>query len=534
MSYLAAAVLIPLALYIYLYPLREARLPYKNLPGPKPVSGFFGSLLELTARPLTSRYSQLKENYGTTARFRALLGKWRIVSTDLTAITHVLRHTGTWHRHETFNVMIDRITGRGVLSVEDEDHRRQRRILNSAFNGTAVNNMVPMFWEEGRILRDHIDQQLGGDEAKPLDVLQNYTGIALSIIGRAGFNYDFQSHERDTNPLAVAFNNMINASLENKMAALLQNVFALPFNVSPTSHFAVKKSRSVVDRIGAQIVSNRKAEIARDHISLEKGEYDGKDVISLCLRANMLADQRDRLTDAEVMGQIGALMLAGNETSANALSWATYHLCMNKDIQNRLREEVMAVPDEPTGEELDAIPYLDRFVKELLRLEPPLPQVVRQASEDTVIPLGQPVTGRDGKVMTEVYVSKDTDFVVPINLVNRLPEIWGPDAETFNPDRWEQKGYPNTYIPGVWGNLLSFIGGPHHCLGFRFALLEIKAVLFVMMRNYEFEFIPQGPTVKRVAPGIIQRPVVDGNEKAGIQMPVMVKKLPAEMREQAA
>lgn len=534
MLFLLAAVIVPLALYVYLYPWREARLPYRNLPGPKPVSGFFGSLGDVSARPLVTRYSHLKDTYGTTSRFRALLGKWRIVSTDLTAITHVLRHTGTWHRHPTFNVNIERISGRGVLSVEDEDHRRQRRILNSAFNGTAVNNMVPMFWEEGRILREHIDAQLGDAGAKPLDVLQHYTGIALNIIGRAGFNYDFESHERDTNPLAVAFNNMINKSLENKTAALLQNMFALPFNVSPTSHLAVRASRAVVDRIGAEIVASRKAEIARDHISLDKGDYDGRDVISLCLRANLLADQRDRLTDAEVMGQIGALMLAGNETSANALSWATYHLCRDRAIQARLRDELMAVPDEPSAEELDAIPYLDRFVRELLRLEPPLPQVVRTASEDTVIPLGEPVTGRDGSTMTEVRVDKGTDFVVPINLVNRLPEIWGPDADTFDPDRWERKGYPHTYIPGAWGNVLSFIGGPHHCLGFRFALLEIKAVLFVMVRNYEFEFIPHGPQVKRVAPGIIQRPVVAGNEKAGIQMPVMVRKLPAEVRESAA
>lgn len=55
-------------------------------------------------------------------------------------------------------------------------------------------------------------------------------------------------------------------------------------------------------------MNQRKAEIARDGINLEKGAYEGKDVISLCLRANMVADQRDRLTDKEMRGQIGALV----------------------------------------------------------------------------------------------------------------------------------------------------------------------------------------------------------------------------------
>lgn len=57
-----------------------------------------------------------------------------------------------------------------------------------------------------------------------------------------------------------------------------------------------------------QIVQDRKRELERDHISLEKKDYDGKDVISLCLRANMLASERDKLTDAEVLGQIGTLV----------------------------------------------------------------------------------------------------------------------------------------------------------------------------------------------------------------------------------
>lgn len=65
--------------------------------------------------------------------------------------------------------------------------------------------------------------------------------------------------------------------------------------------------------------------------------------------------------------------------------------------------------------------------------------------------------------------------------------------------------------------------------GYRFALLELKVVLFMVMRNFEFEFIPNGPKIKRVAPGVVQRPVVVGRESEGIQLPVLVRRLEREV-----
>lgn len=110
------------------------------------------------------------------------------------------------------------------------------------------------------------------------------------------------------------------------------------------------------------------------------------------------------------------------------------------------------------------LPYLDNFVHEVLRYDPPLPQVVRMCVQDTVVPLSKPVIGRDGKTMENIRVSAGTEFVVPINEINRSTDVWGPDADKFNPDRFDDKTYPLTNVPGVWGNLVTFIGGPHNCV----------------------------------------------------------------------
>lgn len=302
-----AALVVPVAVWFYLYPLQERRIPYRNLPGPKPSNFIFGSLLDVQNSPIATRYSGLTDRWGTTLRIRGLFGSWRIVSTDITAISYVLRHTGLFHRHPSFNYLILRICGPGVLMVEDEPHRRQRRILNSAFNGTSVNNMMPMMWEEAYVLKNHVEKQVA--KSSQVDMLQAYIGTALDVIGRAGFNYRFDSHQENyQNPLAAAFNNMINTGLENKLVAFTSQVFPAALDWPTKNKRAQLASRKIVDKIGNEIIRERKEEIKRDHISLEKGDYDGKDVISLCLRANMLANERDKISHDEVLGQIGALV----------------------------------------------------------------------------------------------------------------------------------------------------------------------------------------------------------------------------------
>lgn len=88
------------------------------------------------------------------------------------------------------------------------------------------------------------------------------------------------------------------------------------------------------------------------------------------------------------------------------------------------------------------------------------------------------------------------------------PEIWGPDPEKYNPDRFstlpqtlssgEKGSVPVANdVPGTWGNLLTFLGGARNCIGYKFALVEMKAILFVLMRNFKFEELASKPIVEK-------------------------------------
>jgi cytochrome P450 len=83
--------------------------------------------------------------------------------------------------------------------------------------------------------------------------------------------------------------------------------------------------------------------------------------------------------------------------------------------------------------------------------------------------------------------------------------IWGADAEEYNPERYfrehnEKGGAGNpSQVPGTWGNLLTFLGGARNCIGYRFALAEIRAILFVLIRNFQFDELPSKPEIEKKA-----------------------------------
>ncbi|KAJ7691523.1 cytochrome P450 [Mycena olivaceomarginata] len=163
-------------------------------------------------------------------------------------------------------------------------------------------------------------------------------------------------------------------------------------------------------------------------------------------------------------------------------------------------------------DELNALPYLDCFVRETLRAHAPVPLTFRVATREDIIPLETPYTDRNG-----------TTLVLPILAVNRDPALWGADAHQFLPERWESSPAPSTSIPGLWSQMLTFLGGPRACIGFRFSLVEFKALLFTLVRALEFELAVPAADIGRIAMSIVQQPMVRSDLAAGTQMPILIK-----------
>lgn len=147
------------------------------------------------------------------------------------------------------------------------------------------------------------------------------------------------------------------------------------------------------------------------------------------VQSNLAADLRpeQRLTDEEVVAQLTTMvsanklappslthqMFAGNESTATSLSWMLYTLSRNPAIQDKLRAELLTLPTStPDAVQLNSLPYLEAFVRESLRVNPPTNGQWEAACEDTMLPLAKPVRGRDGKMMDSIAVTKGTVVVI--------------------------------------------------------------------------------------------------------------------------
>ncbi|KAJ7340803.1 hypothetical protein DFH08DRAFT_704288, partial [Mycena albidolilacea] len=110
---------------------------------------------------------------------------------------------------------------------------------------------------------------------------------------------------------------------------------------------------------------------------------------------------------------------------------------------------------------------------------------------------------------------KGQTVIVPILAVNHDPEIWGPDAHQSIPAL-------STTIAGVWGQMLTFLGGPRACIGFRFSLVEC-ALLSTLVRALEFKLAVPAADIGRLVMTIVQQPIPHSEQAAGTQMPILVK-----------
>ncbi|KAB8070020.1 cytochrome P450 [Aspergillus leporis] len=166
------------------------------------------------------------------------------------------------------------------------------------------------------------------------------------------------------------------------------------------------------------------------------------------------------------------ILLAGRDTTASLLSNLFVILSKRPDLWKRLQEEVQALQGKrPTYETLTGLTFLRHLLKESLRLHPVIPGNGRESLRDTILPVGG---GPDGK--SPIFIPRGARVAYTVYAMHRREDIFGPDAEEFNPDRW------HTIRPG-WG-YLPFNGGPRICAGQQYALTVAEYTIVRIVRTF--------------------------------------------------
>ncbi len=204
-----------------------------------------------------------------------------------------------------------------------------------------------------------------------------------------------------------------------------------------------------------QLIEEKKIQLMSEKTSrsVEKKDVQGRDILSLLIKSNMASDvpENQRLTDEDVLArtclftnvlvsanasippsEVPTFLGAGHETTATAAGWVLAELTKNLELQQKLREELLNVESEtPTMEELNELPYLDKIVRETLRLHPPVTMVIREAQRDDVIPVSEPFLDARGKLQHGIEVKQGNRILIGIAVLQTSKDTWGEDALEF-------------------------------------------------------------------------------------------------------
>ncbi|KAJ7360691.1 cytochrome P450, partial [Mycena albidolilacea] len=520
----------------FLYRDFTAPLRVRDLPGPKSPSIWYGSFNELAVRADHRLMPKWRAEYGRNFQFRGLFNIRELHTSDPKAMAHIVANTVTYQKSPATRYNVVRMLGNGVSCLHI-----LTRVLTSppqtpAFGVKHTKELTPVFVQHANELRDYWIAELGKEKAKEndsslrIEVFAWLRKAALDVIGETGFNYKFDALNPNGKPseLMDALTQLFHSSGAQRnfvLRAAQANFSILQLIPLPNRDAAVfLGAKKKLFDIGAQLVAESKA-----YIEAAGGEENAggrQDLLSLLMRANLSKSlpESERLTDEAVIAQVPSFVVAGHENTSSGMAWTLHQLSLNPDVQRKLREELLAVEtDTPSYEQLNALPYLEKVIRETMRLHAPVDFTGRMAIADDVIPLQTPYVDKKGKVHDSIPVRKGQKIHVPITALNVDKELWGDDAEEFKPERWDAPPKAISAIPSVYANLFTFYAGGHSCIGFRFSLMEQRAVLFALVRAFEFgEAVPR-EAIGRTSATSLQKPIVLAERGKGTQMPLVVK-----------
>ncbi|HVT63730.1 MAG TPA: cytochrome P450 [Mycobacteriales bacterium] len=364
--------------------------------------------------------------------------------------------------------------GNGILTNEDlVSHKRNRRLINPAFSSTALKKYAGVMGEAA--MRADERWQAG----QVVEITDEMGRVTLDVVGRT-----LLGDETDRDARTVI----------DSLEVILKR-FGIGFIPGATKLLNTKLPPAV--KINNAVVSMRNTveRVVSDH---KRSDHRFDDMVAALLAAT---EDGEGFTEQQVLDETLTLMLAGFETTANALSWTWWLLAQNPDVAAKLRAEIdLTIGDAvPTYDDIARLPYTMATIAETMRLRPPAWILERETLEP--VDIGGYRAGAGHTILMSPWI------------IHQDPRWWGPDAHAYRPDRWiNAEGAFDHSAPGQpRGAYFPFGAGNRMCIGEQFAWSEAVLVLATLARRWAPEIVP-GQHVKtwaavtlRPHPGIQMR-----------------------------
>lgn len=412
-------------------------------PGPR-AKPLFGNLLEFTRnQPLYLQ--RMQRTYGKMATIH--IGKAPVV---LLFRPEYVRYLLTENPRNFTSIQsrdsgLKETLGEGLLTIEGEAHRQQRRLVQPAFHRKRVEGYAD---DMVRYTLEMLDTWHAGEE---LDMARAMQTLTLRIVGKSLFNIE---QAEVINELGKQFTRVIESR-----ASILERLFNLKINLPFTGYGKRMDGRRHIDHFIYRLIAERRA-----------SGKDMGDVLSMLLAAQ---EGEMHLSDRQVRDHVMTFVAAGHETTANALTWTFYLLAQHPAVCRKLLAELHSVLNgrAPGVNDLPNLPYTEWVLNESMRLYPPAWVIGRRAINAFEL---------DG-----YHFPAGTTFMMSQWVIHRMPELWG-DAENFRPERWNPE---NNELPPQWA-YFPFGGGPRICIGMPFAQMEARLLLATILQHYTPHLVP--------------------------------------------
>ncbi|MGE5335539.1 MAG: cytochrome P450, partial [Nitrososphaerota archaeon] len=431
------------------YLMREKR-HLSQLPGP-PWHTVARNTISLLRRALDFSM-EMRERYGDVVSVPTLIGRVTLIFHP-DGVRHVLQEN---HRNYNKDIpdyrVLSLLLGKGLLTNDGESWLQQRRLMQPAFHRDRIAALGTIMSDTTLAWLEQLEARGLVATGTPLDMLQEMSRLTLSIVCKALFGADLPANDLERVGRALTTANRLLSE-----AFYLPGILTLP---TPQRHrlFAARRELYVVVD---EIIRRRRAS------SEQRG-----DLLAMLLEARD-AETGEGMSDEQVRDEVLTLLLAGHETTANALSWTFYLLAQHPDVTAAVREEYQRVLQgrPPAVDDLPRLAYSRMVIEESMRLYPPAWALGRHGLQEDEI--GGYVIPKGAYVLVMQYVT------------HRHPAFWEqPDA--FDPERFSAERAAKrprfAYFP--------FGGGPRLCIGNQFALTEAQLILASILSRYQVRLEP--------------------------------------------
>ncbi|XP_034018672.1 cholesterol 24-hydroxylase-like [Thalassophryne amazonica] len=446
--------------------IKSIHMKYDHIPGPPRDSFLLGHIPTFrremqSGRVVHEKFLQWAETYGPVCRMNALHFVLLIVTCPET--TKEILMSPSYPKDKflykrLFNLFGQRFLGNGLVTARDHEvWYKQRRIMDPAFSSLYLRGLMDTFNERAEKLMEKLSELAECKTEAPMLHLVNC--VTLDVICKVAFGVDLDLL-RKASPFPKA--------IEKCLTGMIHYARDLTFEYYPKNWQFIKEVKEacrLLRTTGVKWINERRT-------AIQNGEDVPKDILTQIIKTAAKEEIMTEEDEEFMLDNFVTFFIAGQETTANLLSFCIMELGRHPDILEKVRKEVddvIGMKRDINYDDLGNLVYLSQVLKETLRIYPTAPGTSRQVQKDLVI---------DG-----IHIPAGVTMFFDSYVTGRMEKFF-KDPLKFDPDRFHPDALKPYYC------YYPFALGPRSCLGKTFAEMEAKVVMAKLLQRFEFTLVP--------------------------------------------